>query len=101
MSGENWTPGPWQALPWEADNGGTDWNVWGPKQTNHIGDDNLSGDYGSEHDARLIACAPELYEALSDFVQMGEQYDWDKATTGRDIIMKNARAALRKARGEA
>jgi hypothetical protein len=54
------TPGRWEALPWEVEAGGTDWNVWGPKASNHVGNPNLEGDYGSEADARLIASAPDL-----------------------------------------
>lgn len=61
---EKHTPGEWTVLEWEVDRGGTDWNVWGPKGSNHVTDDNLRGDYGSEADARLIAAAPDLLEAL-------------------------------------
>lgn len=48
----------------------------------------------------LIAAAPDLLEALRDFVAMGEQYEWDKAMTGRDLLMRNARAAIAKAEGQ-
>lgn len=61
------TPGPWTALEWEVAKGGTDWNVWGPKASNHVRDDDLRGDYGSEADARLIAAAPELFDVASSF----------------------------------
>ena len=50
--------------------------------------------------ARLNAAAPAMAEALADFVAMGEQYGWDAASTGRDLLMRNARTALAKARGE-
>jgi hypothetical protein len=46
--------------------------------------------------ARLIAAAPELYEALkalADFINMGE-------ASNIDVLMQNADAALAKARGE-
>ena len=44
--------------------------------------------------ARLSAERDALAEALRDFVSMGEQYEWDKAMTGRSILMRNARDAL-------
>lgn len=51
-------------------------------------------------DARLIAAAPELLAALGDFVKMGESYGWDSARTGREYLMKDARAAIAKAKGQ-
>jgi hypothetical protein len=53
-------------MDWERANGGTDWNVWGPKPSNHIGAD-IAGEYGSEADARLIAAAPELLELAKKY----------------------------------
>lgn len=44
-----------------------------------------------EHDAHLIAAAPELYEALASIVELGHS----------DTAMREARAALAKALGEA
>ena len=61
---EGVTPGPWEALDWEHENGGTDWNVWGPKRTNHTVASDLSGDFGSEADARFIAASRQLVPAL-------------------------------------
>lgn len=43
---------------------------------------------------RLRAEVERKDAALADFVAMGEQYGWDAAMTGRDILMRNARAAL-------
>ena len=60
------TPGPWEALPWERESGGQDWNIWGPRPSNHPGHPDLEGDVGSEADARLIAAAPEMLAALKD-----------------------------------
>ena len=65
MSTSKHTPGPWDALPWEVDAGGTDWNVWGPKASNHIGNYDLMGEYGSEADARLISASTELLAVSS------------------------------------
>lgn len=69
---EGATPGPWSALPWEKENGGKDWNVWGPQSSNHIHNDDLRGDFGSEADARLIAAAHEL---LSDHKRMSAEIE--------------------------
>lgn len=59
----------------------------------------------SEHDAAFAVRAANshdaLVEALADFVGMGEGYGWDDAHTGREILMRNARAALALAKGEA
>jgi len=35
-----------------------------------------------------------LREALSDMVVVAEKCEWDKALTGRDLILRAARAAL-------
>jgi len=49
----------------------------------------------SKADARLIAAAPELFEALSDLLNVTEMQGIDG-----DAEMEAARYALRKARGE-
>lgn len=47
--------------------------------------------------ARLIAAAPEMLEALRNLVVFAEANDWDKATTGRQLLVDDARKAIRKA----
>ena len=49
--------------------------------------------------ARLIAAAPELYEALKEMVSAFENYDRDMYEFEHEAI-KKARAALSKAKGE-
>lgn len=55
-------------------------------------------------DAREIAhrwnCWEEAIEALKNMIDIAKFDDWPKALTGRQIILKDAEAALRKATGE-
>lgn len=91
------TPGPWEALPWEQDAGGKDWIVWGPRPTNHPGDDNLRGEYGSEADANLIAAAPDLLAAAKAALNFIANTEGEL-----DIILDSGtklRAAIAKAEG--
>lgn len=90
--GEKWTAGPWQAS-----------NLWlGPK-----GQGPYSYPLGTDANvavanARLIAAAPELYEAL-DRIATRASYaphdDPEKASAEFSKIMNLAHAALAKARG--
>lgn len=55
-----------------------------------------------EADARLIAAAPELLEALEDIANdYAERFDMDSQSTnpGMKVVVENARAAIAKARG--
>jgi len=49
---------------------------------------------------KLRARAEALEAALSDFVAMGDQYEWEQTRTGRAILMRQARAALQHQEGE-
>lgn len=56
----------------------------------------------TEADARLIAAAPDLLEALEDIANdYAERFDMDSQSTnpGMKVVVENARAALAKARG--
>ena len=50
----------------------------------------------SSANARLISAAPDLYEALRDIVDAADGTGWDQL----DATFTQARAALKKARGE-
>ena len=55
-----------------------------------------------EANARLIAAAPELLEALEDIANdYAERFDMDSQSTnpGMKVVVENARAAIAKARG--
>ena len=53
-----------------------------------------------EANARLIAAAPELLEALIDMVAIAQLDKWDQAVSGRQSFLWNAKVAIAKARGE-
>lgn len=60
----------------------------------YVGDANQSGD--GEANARLIAAAPEMLDALHELVKyLGVDVD-----NGLDELLTNARAAIAKATGE-
>ena len=45
--------------------------------------------------ARLVAAAPQLYEALRDMVAIAQHENWQYQTdTGRNILLEQAEAAL-------
>ena len=61
----------------------------------------LSGGYSeSLNDARLIASAPDLYEALAAMLSCAEKEAPFTTGSGMSIAMDMARKALRKAAGE-
>jgi hypothetical protein len=60
----------------------------------------LFGDPQMTADARLIAAAPELYEALAQARQVLATYQPESAPTFYMEAIWNAEAALRKARGD-
>ena len=43
-----------------------------------------------------LAEVERLREALADFVAMGESYGWDESLTGRQLLMRTARALTEK-----
>ena len=51
----------------------------------------------------LIAAAPDLYRALEQFISAGQMYnepdDWSPSSVDFDVCLRDARAALAKARG--
>ena len=98
------TPGPWVAQP-TVDS--TCHNIFGTSknQEYHIG--TLQG--GSRADvqiakanARLIAAAPELLEALQYCLEAANAYEAKALYSGNlhEIVQEKARAAIAKARGQ-
>ena len=69
--------------------------------------DSFDGAVNHEANARLIAAAPELLEALIDTLGMLDHYqsgradNWDGSTKGQALsTIRDARAAIAKATGE-
>ena len=62
----------------------------------------ISGQYGPYdwHNARLIAAAPELYEALAAMLSCAEKEGPFTEESGMSTAMDMARKALKKAEGE-
>ncbi|PTL88833.1 hypothetical protein C6W88_15745 [Halomonas litopenaei] len=109
MSETKFTPGPWTVHHRMRDCV----TFEGKFGTENLFLENREGYYAcqSEHDAHLIAAAPELYEALEVFGRLADQLDGDNEVqrTPDDEWAKfrllasdyrKARAALAKARGE-
>jgi hypothetical protein len=93
------TPGPWRTDRNDIHSGqisvvhhcvGNDWvEVWSPDAT-------AADEKEMEANARLIAAAPELLEALESMVEMVEMNGFGKA-----YAMDISRAAIAKAKGDA
>jgi hypothetical protein len=79
-----WTHGPWTAVPFTSD----------PQHSSVMtsSGEGVAEVFDSPANARLIAAAPELYEALDTFMRLGTMDD--------QSAIDAARAALAKARGE-
>ena len=99
---EKWTPG-----PWEVHHDPTD--QWHTRRV-YAADDRLVANivprHNPEADARLIACAPELFKALQNFItHTGHTMRCDefRRFPGRKIACtpecEQARAALARAEG--
>lgn len=104
MQREGWTPGPWE-LCYLGDHSDFDGN-----SRVVIGDGirlavvHTDGRPEAEANARLIASAPDLAEALDQLLDLyvslavsGDAGSWDAE---KEAEVKDARAALAKARGE-
>ena len=85
----SYTPGPWTAQPDPKAIMGDDWCIGAQGYIDMIA-------VCSERDARLIAAAPDLYEALKEIVDAADGTGWDQL----EATFTRARAALKKARGE-
>lgn len=82
-----WTKGPWRLAPYDSR---LIWDARGLCVADLTSPDRLG--YSAEADARLIAAAPDLYEALEAFLQLDD--------ANHQAAIDKARAALARARGE-
>lgn len=89
------SPAPWVKGPPPAQ-----WDVFSQHQDNWIGIGFVSQSVNHEADARLIAAAPELYEALSALLNCAEKEAPFTTESGMSIAMDMARKAIAKAGGE-
>jgi hypothetical protein len=87
MTESTYTPGPWQATKWA--NG---FEISAPDE--HYTIAKLSGCNNAENNARLIASAPELLEALRAMLEMTT----DNRTHGKEIY--RACAVIQEAEGQ-
>lgn len=88
------TPGPWVVDPAVRQG----FTVYAPKEGFIVGTQDEEGRYGaieSEANARLIAAAPDLLEALKELVAAA-----DGVNAGPLTWLAKARAAIAKATGE-
>lgn len=89
MSAPAWTPGPWR----DGQDGNT--RVYGPDgMGEHSG--LIATVFKGRANARLIAAAPDLAEALEELLFE----DSDKSEVDRVVTRVKARAALAKAHGQ-
>lgn len=86
--------------PWVKGDTPAQWDVFSQHQDNWIGIGFVSQSVNHEADARLIAAAPELYEALSALLNCEEKEAPFTTESGMSIAMDMARKAIAKAGGE-
>lgn len=109
MSESKHTPGPWIFEPTEV--GGGPWPHYGlingrdggPVPIHIVLDPKLDveDDYEAQANARLVAAAPELLEALQAIIQRENDFNrWGQGTLIGDSVADNARRAIAKATGQ-
>ena len=94
------TPGPWKAEPAHRLGFVVYANVEPYVVVESADDEGRYGAIALEADARLIAAAPELLEALEDLVRLAEMSMREAGEYMVDDELTNSRAAIAKARGE-
>lgn len=94
MSAPAWTPGKWRAEPGVDPSGRNGFFVVAPGGVPIWSDNNGDGGVASEADARVMALAPELAEALREMVEASE---------GQNVMggYREARAKLEASRDRA
>jgi hypothetical protein len=95
MTERKWTPGPWD-ISYDNDTGPNDdcFHEW-----MDVGPAKITGQYRGRDlaNARLIAAAPDLYEALEFLLSC---YRFGAVTSGKDRAIREAAVALAKANPE-
>ena len=86
--------------PWVKGDAPAQWDVFSQHQDNWIGIGFVSQSVNHEADARLIAAAPELYEAIAALLNCAEKEAPFTTESGMSIAMDMARKAIAKAGGE-
>lgn len=111
MSAPAFTPGPWAIVPY-GDERNTNLVIHSDPQNRVCfmatpGQNRAEDEETIEANARLIAAAPELYEALDGALNAGPLYAWvNERDIGREeydrrvAIVEGAKAALAKATGQ-
>lgn len=89
------TPGPW-TQGWSKTGIDCVWIDGKVEPVIGMGDDDDWIDCGTEANARLIAAAPELLEALQEIVAAADGAGWAQL----DATLANARAVIPKATGK-
>ena len=88
-----WTQGPWEVLDHPTET----CRIRAPHNGMEIGTVFCTDLEDGAANARLIAAAPELYEALQGILEIGKR---DMSNPKYDGYFNTAKAALAKARGE-
>ena len=98
------TPGPWEQVADSIKSRTADCVVVRlPAQTDRVGDESPEQIERWDADARLIAAAPELLEALEQIVEVngpGRIYKLNELGMLVSTMLSIARAAIAKAKGE-
>ena len=110
MSAPAFQPGPWRASVasfdkklWTQLNGGGLLDIVRTEAGDVVAVVWSDDDHDGTETARLIAAAPDLYEALAEAVEcsdkLARENDWERVEEAQAVLVK-MRAALASARGE-
>lgn len=98
----NTSPAPWKASLTFAENKAAYWQVYDPPTKKHFNGNPVANCFDSEANARLIAAAPELLQALKRVIAMHDDQMFVSGVDDCGIIqtnLKSARAAIASAEG--
>jgi hypothetical protein len=107
MTDKKWTPGPWVVTGVEYDDVRIETLHPMPEASHAYGDQTIVGSsewtYLEDANARLIAAAPDLYDALEAAEESIVAFAEDMGVygySGASDVLAQVRAAMAKARGE-